>query len=467
MSGHDGLDPSKPLLFVAMPFGERREPDGTRMIDFDSLYRECIVPCVKDAGVEVIRADEETLGGFIHRPMYERLLLAEIVIADLTFANPNVFYELGVRHAARPRSTILIYADLGTQPPFDVAAVRGVPYQVSDTGGLAEPTSLAEELARRLALAQEAESVDSPIFQLLSDYPGVDLPHEVTDAFKARARLVSELTIRAYEAASPDADRGAAIAELAAVKDRALALPEPEEQLLVSLLLAYRDIEAWPEMVELIDEMPSRLAAVVTVRQQLALALNRRNSGADRANAIQIAEGLLAEHGVSAETCGILGRCHKDRWREKKQAGDPGAADSLDVAIDAYTQGFDADPRDFYPGINLLALLLNRGRPADLDRVEDLVPVVRFAIARRRGLASGDYWTLATLLALAAMSDDRSLGERALSAIFDTSPHAWMRETTAVDLQELRDKLEPIRDSVEWVDLAIRRLRAGSMEPPS
>jgi len=51
----------------------------------------------------VIRADEERGGGIIHKPMYERLLLAEIVIADLTFASANVFSELGVRHAARPR----------------------------------------------------------------------------------------------------------------------------------------------------------------------------------------------------------------------------------------------------------------------------------------------------------------------------------------------------------------------------
>jgi hypothetical protein len=56
--------------------------------------------------------------------MYERLLLAEIVMADLTFANANVFYELGIRHAARPRSTILIFAAIGTLPWAEAAARR-------------------------------------------------------------------------------------------------------------------------------------------------------------------------------------------------------------------------------------------------------------------------------------------------------------------------------------------------------
>ena len=97
-------DSDRPLLFVAMPFGRKRDPSGLLEIDFDAIYNRAIIPAAAAADVEVIRADEERGGGLIHKPMYERLLLAEIVIADLTFANANVFYELGVRHAAKPRS---------------------------------------------------------------------------------------------------------------------------------------------------------------------------------------------------------------------------------------------------------------------------------------------------------------------------------------------------------------------------
>ena len=106
---------TQPLCFVAMPFGSKPNPSGGT-IDFDAVYADLIRPAIEAAHMDPLRADEEAAGGIIHKPMYERLLLAEIVIADLTFANANVFYELGVRHAARPRSTILMYAAIATLP---------------------------------------------------------------------------------------------------------------------------------------------------------------------------------------------------------------------------------------------------------------------------------------------------------------------------------------------------------------
>src|SRR3954454_14122819 len=132
-----------------MPFGRKRDATGRMEIDFDAIYKQAIEPAAKAAGVDVIRADEERGGGIIHKPMYERLLLAEIVVADLTFANANVFYELGVRHAARPRSTILMYAQIG-QLPFDVAPIRAIPYKLDDDGALVAPQVLREELSKRL-----------------------------------------------------------------------------------------------------------------------------------------------------------------------------------------------------------------------------------------------------------------------------------------------------------------------------
>src|SRR4051794_40040922 len=188
---------TRPLLFVAMPFGKKSAAGGSVSIDFDQVYRLAIRPAADEADVEVIRADEERGGGFIHKPMYERLLLAEIVVADLTFANANVFYELGIRHAARPRSTILIFGAIGTLP-FDVAPIRSVPYKVTKKGRLkdGEAEKLCAALAERLALAKESGEDDSPLFQLLPDYRGVDLPHESTETFRDRARQAFALTQR-------------------------------------------------------------------------------------------------------------------------------------------------------------------------------------------------------------------------------------------------------------------------------
>ena len=92
-----------PLCFVLMPFGKKSDQGGF-IIDFDSVYKELINPAIKSAELDPIRADEEIVGGIIHKPMFERLVLCEFAVADLTDANANVFYELGVCHAVRPYS---------------------------------------------------------------------------------------------------------------------------------------------------------------------------------------------------------------------------------------------------------------------------------------------------------------------------------------------------------------------------
>src|SRR3984893_11932669 len=106
----------KPLCFVLMPFGQKTDAVGV-MVDFDAVYRDLIMPAIEEAGMEPLRADEEMTGGIIHKPMFERLILCEYAVADLTTANANVFYELGVRHAVRPATTMLLFAAGGTQLP--------------------------------------------------------------------------------------------------------------------------------------------------------------------------------------------------------------------------------------------------------------------------------------------------------------------------------------------------------------
>ncbi|MFG0317834.1 MAG: DUF4071 domain-containing protein, partial [Planctomycetota bacterium JB042] len=127
----------KPLCFVLMPFG--RKPDsGGRVVDFDRVYHELIAPAIRDARMEPLRADEEMVGGVIHKPMFERLILCEYAVADLTTANANVFYELGVRHAVRAASTVLLFAEGGNRLPFDVAPLRALPYRLAADGGPAD-----------------------------------------------------------------------------------------------------------------------------------------------------------------------------------------------------------------------------------------------------------------------------------------------------------------------------------------
>jgi hypothetical protein len=85
-----------------MPFGIKPGADG-KLIDFNRVYREYIAPALEAAGLELFRADEEIPAGDIRTDMFQELLVADLVVADLSIDNPNVWYELGVRRALRAR----------------------------------------------------------------------------------------------------------------------------------------------------------------------------------------------------------------------------------------------------------------------------------------------------------------------------------------------------------------------------
>ena len=89
-------------VFVAMPYGRKQD------IDFDAVYADYLKPALDGAGFEVFRADEEERAGDIKTDMFQELLLADLVVVDLTLDNPNVWYELGVRHALRARGVLLV-----------------------------------------------------------------------------------------------------------------------------------------------------------------------------------------------------------------------------------------------------------------------------------------------------------------------------------------------------------------------
>jgi len=146
----DELKEPAPLCFVLMPFGRKLDATG-RLTDFDAGYRTVIAPAVERAGLDPVRADEERIGGTIHKPMFERLMLCHYAVADITGANPNVFYELGIRHALRPRSTVILFRE-GTVLPFDIVLVRGISYKTDGSGGPIQHSRVAH-VAQSLAQA--------------------------------------------------------------------------------------------------------------------------------------------------------------------------------------------------------------------------------------------------------------------------------------------------------------------------
>lgn len=442
----------KPLCFVLMPFGRKKDPAGRPDIDFNRVYEAGIRQAVEDAGLEPIRADAEVTGGIIQKVMFERLLLCDFAVADLTTANANVFYELGVRHATRPRTTLALFA--GHQPiPFDVNFLRSLPYELGPDNrfGDEEAAALCAALAARLRQlvreAHDGEAPDSPLFQLLQGYRAPDIARLKTDVFRDQVEYSKESKAR-IAAACRAGDRQA----LAALADELVGKPAVEAGVLVDLFLSFRAVMDWDGMVALYERLPAELQRTVLVREQLGFAQNRRG---DWQAALATLEQVAAEQGPSSETCGLMGRVYKDRWDAERKAGNAHAARGwLRKAVDAYLRGFEADWRDAFPGINAVTLLEIQGDPESLRREAEIVPVVRYAVGRRMATGAPDYWDHATLLELAVLARDQKAAESHLADAVASVREPWEPETTARNLDLIaaarreRSSLEPWLDEI-------------------
>jgi hypothetical protein len=420
-----------------MPFGKKPDADG-RTIDFDAVYEEFIKPAIEAAGLECIRADEEVVGGIIHKPMFERLLLCEFAVADLITANANVFYELGVRHAVLPATTILLFGG-ATHLPFDVALLRALPYKIDGTGKPIDPASSAKALGTLLMKAREETTNDSPIFQLLEGYP--DIKRLKTDVFRDRINYSTEVKNRLAEA------RRGGLGAMRAIEAEIPRIADLESSVVIDLFLSYRAVEGWNEMIALAVKMSRPLAETVMVQEQIALALNRAGKGEQ---AEKVLLDLIDRREPSSETYGILGRVYKDRWEAAKKAGSAILARGvIDKAIAAYIKGFEADWRDAYAGVNAVTLMMLR-EPPD-SRKDELVSVVAYAVKRRIASGKPDYWDYATLLELAVIAGDEAAAGDALGNALAAIREVWEPETTGRNLGLIRESRERRGEAKPWM----------------
>jgi len=463
ISADSATDGMKPLCFVLMPFGRKPDDQG-RIIDFDAVYQQVIAPAVGQANFEGIRADEERIGGTIHKPMFERLMLCEFAIADLTIANPNVYYELGIRHAMRPRSTILLSRS-GTRLPFDLALARAIPYNLDADGRPSQPEDDARTIAAQLESLSGISGPDSPVFQLIEGLAPVNIAHEKTDVFRERALYSNDIKNQLKAAR----DRGGEVARAALEKIAKIPalrrLGDVDAGIVVDLLLSYRAVEAYQQMADLYQRAAPELQRAPIMQEQYAFALNRLKRGAE---AERVLLTLIEQRGASSETNGLLGRIYKDRWKQAREAKEVfQAAGELKRAIEAYAAGFEADWRDAFPGVNAVTLMEMLDKPD--PRQKDLLPVVRYAALHRARRANADYWDHATMLELAVLANNLEEAGDWLSNALAALREAWEAESTKGNLELIRLRREQRGEDAGWIaavenelQKAADRLRAGS-----
>lgn len=339
-SGIAGVDSksSGRRAFIIRPYGNKDE------IDFDLVESALIEPALRELGLEGGTTIDIVEAGNIRLDMFQRLLAADVIIADLSVHDAKVFYELGIRHALRERNTFVIRCKTNT-PPFDLQTDR---YLIYDNH---RPGASLSTLVQALRQILDQESVDSPVFRSLPDLQEPDISalatvppdfrEEVTEAFSHKQK--GDLSLFSNEVAGFEWDVkglrtvGRAQFNLKDFKGarntwEALRRIEPND-LDANLLLG--------TIYERLNDLTQSTLAVERALSNKDIPQNDR-----------------------AEALSLLARNAKTRWRqtwsnsplEQKRVQALRSA-YLQESIDAYVRAFDEDLNHFYSGLNALALL--------------------------------------------------------------------------------------------------------------
>jgi len=196
--------------FVVMGYAEKTDIATGRKLNLDATYKNVIKPAVEAAGFVCVRADEILHSGVIDIPMYDMLLDADLVVADLSTSNLNAMFELGVRHGLRPRRTIII-AEKQFVSPFDVNHIVINKYEhLGPDIGYGETTRIRGVLTQ--LARQNYDWADSPVYASMQS---LDPPRRIA---VAAAGGVPQASLRLADVVKSSEESYAAQFEQAAIE---------------------------------------------------------------------------------------------------------------------------------------------------------------------------------------------------------------------------------------------------------
>lgn len=465
----------KSHAFVVMPFGTKPDPEG-QLIDFNAVYSDYIRPALEAAGLEVFRADEEQRAGDIISDMFQELLIADLVIADLTIDNPNVWYELGIRHALRARGIVIVCGSRVTSA-FDLYTQRKLRYSLLN--GKPDRATLESDRQHlvdmvKATMASWHERKESPVYQLLPNLQEPDWKslrvgdvrefwqqHEAWEnrvSLACATRHIGDLLLLADEAPVA-AFRAEARIKAGEALRKAGRFGFALEQL-------ERGLAVEPDNLNGLREKGLCL-------QRLALA---KEPGHSLAGARSHYQGVLKNHPRDAETWALLGRVDKDAWIGKwrrpgsmpeQMLKDAAYEDALLIAaIDSYESGFKHDPRHYFSGINALTLMHLYRHLTNDDRYDHMVQImagaVRFA-AECETDPGQLYWAKATLGDLDMLdATPASVRKTYKEAIARSGDNWFYLDSTCAQLQMLRDlgfRLEVVDAGIATFERVLSELK--------
>ncbi len=455
----------KKVCFVVMGYGKKTDYQSGRVLDLDASYRNMIKPAVQKAGLQCIRADEIVHSGTIDTPMYKQLLEADVVIADLSTANPNAFYELGVRHALRPFTTIIV-AEEKLGYPFDVnhTVIRRYKH-LGDDIGVGDAQRFTAEIVKAIKEIMKKAENDSPVYTYLKGLkpPMMTVAEELAvEKAKAAVKKAVKKSAVGKRGSSARASKSRSTKKRAPRAGAAAVAPANET---LSVLMGRADdaqasgdfagarqlLLVAREMMRPKDDREEDPYLV----QRLALVTYKSKQPTPK-KALEKARDLLRtlnpDSSNDTETLGLWGAVHKRLWEET------GDRKYLDEAVRGYERGFYLR-NDYYNGINFAYLLNVRSAVRD-DKGEAIADFVQAQRIRRevikicqeylkselppsrRDGRDTKYWVLATLAEASFGIGDEKEYKKWLKKAYSAAPHGWMKTSTDEQLKKLKKLLD-------------------------
>jgi hypothetical protein len=440
-------DNSQKSCFVVMGFGKKTDFETGRTLDLDRSYRNMIKPAVEEAGLKCVRADEIVHSGLIDLPMYEQLLNADVVVTDLSTSNKNAFYELGVRHALRPYTTVVIAEDGIKTFPFDVNHVLVRQYHHLGEGiDFDEVMRFRRELTKAIVeiLQNEPRAKDSPVYTFLN---GLN-PPALTAAMEAVVQKTANAADQSGGASSAGAAPGMEAAHSILMQQVDEAQKRGDFVQAKGLLSSVRELMRTKPPAKPGDA-PTEKVEDPYIIQRLALITYKSKYPTEEA-ALHEARDLLTplnpQTSNDTETLGLWGAVHKRLWEFTKDAA------HLDESVRGYERGFYLR-NDYYNGINLAYLLNVRAAnaPSPAEAIADFVQAQRIRrevieicqhwLESENPTPDAKYWVQATMAEAYVGIGDEAEGQRILEDALARAPAGWMRDSTREQIGKLRSML--------------------------
>lgn len=459
----------RPVCFIAMPFGTKRvvgAKDGAPSeVNFDALWDRAYRPAIDDAGYTPVRADFDT-GSVIVKDMVERLAYADLVIADVSLQNGNVYYEVGLRHAARATGCILFGADWSRQL-FDIDQFTTVRYPLPD--GRVSDTDAAVIRAKVTEAIATLGASRTPWYEYVDDPQRGWSGGDQTVFRKEAARLSAfQADLQAIRL-EPDADeRKHQIREKMETMKGTPALKLPHA--VIEMIVHIRDqLGDWQALLDFIAELDPVIRDLPFVEEQRLLAVAKTG---DHATAIAHMERLVALRGATPERLGIIGGRYKRLWRDARTARQEAGATRPSVeerrylmqALDNYERGMMLDFNEYYCSCNVPPLLLARGKPGDAERARMIDHLVVAACNRAIDRGEDDAWTRPTLLGAAFRAGDEDVSSDLIDRIAMDGTATWKLDATIEDMEGLITTVDDNAQSeiLQGILAQLRDLRTGT-----